>query len=86
MENKNTMTDIGGASKILRCSVQQIYLLEQRSNDPLPVHYPTMKSFIKVYSGRNVFELLDIPENLIGGRRPKKIYFKEELRKWLENQ
>ena len=80
------LTDIAGAAKELKCSVQQIYLLEQREHNPLPVHYPTMKSFVKVYNGKNTFELVEIPEHLIGGRRPKKVYFIEELKKWLLSQ
>ena len=83
---KTDLTDITGAAKLLRCSVQQIYLLEKREHNPLPVHYPTMKSFVKVKAGNNVSELLEIPDNLIGGRRPKKVYFKKELREWLNNQ
>ena len=83
---KNQLTDIKGAAKILKCSVQQIYLLEQRENNPLPVHHPTMKSFVKVYNGKSVFQLMEIPEEFRGARRPKKIYFVDELTKWLQSQ
>ena len=82
------LTDIKGAAKILKCSVQQIYLLEQRENNPLPVHKPIngLKGFVKVSTGANVSDLIEIPEKLRGGRRPKKVYFVDELKKWLNAQ
>ena len=76
------LTDIKGAAKVLRCSVQQIYLLEQRENNPLPVHYPKVKGFVTDTAG----ELIEIPDKLSGGRRPKKVYFVKELKEWLKNQ
>jgi hypothetical protein len=45
-----------------------------------------MKSFVKVLDDDGDSQLMEIPEKLRGGRRPKKVYFVDELKSWLKSQ
>ena len=72
------MYDREGVATYLKCSHQQVSILVHKKK--LKIHYPINRNLIKVGD-----ELVQIPEHLIGIRRPKSIFFESDILEYLKN-